>query len=125
MRLNFNYKECSILTISDLTKSRKTCELEKQNLLINLLTANVSHELATPLNCISSFAKLLIDILKDTPHQRFASMIANAASLMRFQVMDLLDRSLIEKNLFAPNLTATNLDKTINDVIEIMNGQAQ
>ena len=59
-KITFNNKDCSILTINDLTKSRKSEMLETRNNMLNLLTANVSHEMTTPLSCIISFSEMII-----------------------------------------------------------------
>jgi len=59
-RLTFNNKDCSILTINDLTKQRKAEMLETQNNMLNLLTANVTHEMTTPLSCIISFSETIV-----------------------------------------------------------------
>ena len=58
----FTYKnrDSFILNITDLTSVKRVNQLQNQNDLLNLMTANVSHEMDTPLNCIICLAEKII-----------------------------------------------------------------
>lgn len=102
----YGNKECFILSVNDLTSVKQVGTLKTQNNLLNLLTANVSHEMMTPLNCIIYFADILIEFFKtDKVHRQQVKMMKHGANMIKFQVKDLLDRSLLEKNLLTPNFT--------------------
>ena len=93
----FNNKECFILNVNDLTSLKQVSALKSENSLLNLLAANVSHEMMTPLNCIIYFADILIEFFRsDKLHQKQVKMIKHGANMLKFLVKDLLDRSLLE-----------------------------
>ncbi len=56
----YKNKESFILNITDLTSLKRVNHLQSQNDLLNLMTANVSHEMDTPLNCIICLADKII-----------------------------------------------------------------
>lgn len=51
-------------------------------------------------------------------------MIKHGANMLKFQVKDLLDRSLLENQIWEPNLTEHNLNSKIEEIVEIMKVQA-
>ena len=53
-------KDSFILNITDLTGLKRLDKLQNQNDLLNLMTANPSHEMNTPLNCIICLKDKLI-----------------------------------------------------------------
>jgi signal transduction histidine kinase len=77
----FNNKECFILSINDLTSLKQVSTLKTQNNLLNLLAANVSHEMMTPLNCIIYFSDQL---LQDKVHSKNVKMIKHGANMIKF-----------------------------------------
>jgi signal transduction histidine kinase len=117
----FNNKECFILSLNDIKSLKQVSALKTENNLLNLFTANVSHEMMTPLNCVIYFSDILIEFFKtDKVHRQQVKMIKHGANMIKFQVKDLLDRSLLEKNLLTPNFTTSNLNELIDETIEIM-----
>jgi len=56
----YKNKDSFILNITDLTNLKRVNQLQNQNDLLNLMTANVSHEIDTPLNCIICLAEKII-----------------------------------------------------------------
>lgn len=119
---NFIYKnkDSYILNITDLTSFKQVDQLKVQNNFLNLLTANVSHEMDSPLNCINVFAEKIILTSKNETHKSYASMMKNSASLIKFQVKTLLDRSLLENKMFTPNNGIHNIVNAIKQIIEMM-----
>jgi hypothetical protein len=59
--LMFKGKECQMLTIRDLTKLLSVEKIESENRFFNTLTATVTHEMMTPLNCIITFGRSLLN----------------------------------------------------------------
>jgi signal transduction histidine kinase len=60
-KLMFKGKECQMLTIRDLTKLLSVEKIESENRFFNTLTATVTHEMMTPLNCIITFGRSLLN----------------------------------------------------------------
>ena len=68
-----------------------------------MLNATVSHEMMTPLGCIISFADNLSESLRaDLPKFEKARTIFKTAKLLRMNLKDLLDRSLLENGRLEP-----------------------
>ena len=103
---NYNNKECFAFSITDLTSLKQVSKLRNKNSLLELLASNVSHEMMTPLNCMIYLAdKLVAFLIKDNEKSQIARLIKNSANMMKFQVKDLLDRSLLGNKALEPNYT--------------------
>jgi len=50
--MNFDDKECQILTIRDITAQHTLKEVQDENQVMHLMTSSVSHDLITPIKCI-------------------------------------------------------------------------
>ena len=116
----FKGKECQMLTIRDVSKLLSVEKIESENRFFNTLTSTVTHEMMTPLNCIITFGRSLLN----TQYQAKAKVIVNVAQLIKMNLKDLLDRSLIENGKLVPNFEKHNLHKLISQVVEIMQSQA-
>ena len=99
--------------------------MEQQNTLLTLLQSSVSHELLTPLKCITSFAQNLERDLKHSPMKKEAQLISLTAQLLQSQVKMNLDKSLIENGRFEPDINDSPVNRVIEDVILIMKDQAE
>jgi K+-sensing histidine kinase KdpD len=94
-----------MISFRDLTEQHKFEQIQNQNTYLNSLTANVSHEMMVPLSCIILFAVHLgITCQGDVESAKKAEMIEKSATILKLNVRDLLDRSLISKGRFEPNL---------------------
>jgi len=51
-------------------------------------------------------------------------MITNTASMMKFQVRDLLDHNLLERDLLVPHYEPTNLKEIVSHVVQLMESQS-
>ncbi len=94
-----------MLTFRDVTKLLKSEQLEKENIFYNRLTATVSHEMMTPLNCIITFARSLFG----TQFDKKAKQIVNVAQLVKMNLKDLLDRSQLENGKLVPYMESCSL----------------
>lgn len=74
-------------------------KIESENRFLNTLTSTVTHEMMTPLNCIITFGRSLLT----TKYKAKAKVIVNVAQLIKMNLKDLLDRSLIENGKLVPN----------------------
>ena len=75
----------------------------------------------TPLNCIISFAENLFSSVSNPAQKKKAQLIATTAKLLKHNMRDLLDRSLLELGKLDPNFEPKNLKDLMNEVVEIMN----
>ena len=99
-------------------------KLKNEHDLVKNLTATVSHEMMTPLNCISTFADCLGAQLKEPEHKKIAMTINRTSKLLKLNLRDLLDRNLLERGLLTPNLEAKCLKELLEEVLEMVNYQA-
>lgn len=86
--------------------------------------ANMSHEIRTPMNGILGMASLLSDTCLSDEQQDFLKTIQVSASSLLTIINDILDYSKIEANKLELELLNFDLQKTIGDVIELLNVQA-
>ena len=112
----FKGKQCQMLTIRDVSKLLSVEKIESENKFFNTLTSTVSHEMMTPLNCIITFGRSLLN----TKYHAKAKVIVNVAQLIKMNLKDLLDRSLIENGKLVPNFERHNLYQLISQVVEMM-----
>jgi K+-sensing histidine kinase KdpD len=84
------------------------------------MTANASHEMDTPLNCIICLADKIIDQTQSEELKRMAVLIKNSGSLIHFQVRSLLDRKLFQNNMLTINYGVHNLIEAIKRTITMM-----
>lgn len=99
-----------MLTIRDVDKLLSVEKIESENKFFNTLTSTVSHEMMTPLNCIITFGRSLLN----SQFQAKAKVIVNVAQLIKMNLKDLLDRSLIENGKLVPNYENHNLHQLIS-----------
>ena len=107
-----------MITIRDVTKLLQLKSIESENKFFNQLTATVTHEMMIPLNCIITFAR---SIAKQNSDQcARAKTIENVAVLLKMNLKDLLDRSLLQNGKLQANFEESSLYDMVNEVIMIM-----
>jgi nitrogen-specific signal transduction histidine kinase len=79
----FKGMQCNMLQITDLSQTALIEQIQQENQTINSLNATVTHEMMTPVNCISRFAQHLVDSVEDPSHQSKASLIYKTSSLLQ------------------------------------------
>lgn len=114
-KFTFNLEECMMLTIRDITFQQKLQEQRQLNEINKMLTATVSHELMTPLNCIDTFGTAIEKKLDPQRTRHYVSLIKKTAKLMKLSVRDLLDKSLIECGRFEAWLEWRNLQDVVKE----------
>lgn len=80
--LIYNNRQCFVLIFNDITNVKRLALMEYQNLKMQLRQSSVTHELITPLRCISSFSEELVSSLKDSSNKRIAELINNTSKLV-------------------------------------------
>ena len=63
----FNNDQCQIATFRDVTQLKRIAKMEAENDYLQFLNSNVSHEMITPLRCIISFTKSLMQEMTNSP----------------------------------------------------------
>ena len=79
----------------------------------------------TPLNCIVKFAEQLSGKLSQEDDRKFAKLIIQSGSLLKFQVKDLLDRSLLQNGQLELIETDGDVVATLKEIVDVMQLQAK
>ncbi len=117
-RINQNYKD----EMGDLAKSLNEMfmSLEKSEKLRRDLTANISHELATPLTNIYGYIEALADnVIKEKKEkERVFDLIKKESERLIILVRELKSLALLESDNFTPSLEEVEVNKLIADTLE-------
>ena len=114
-----------MVTIRDISHLER---LEKQSLalrILDLTTSSVTHEMITPLRAVSCLSQKLSNTLKDPNQQRCSLQIHSTTQIILSHVKLLLDRSMLDRDSFQPTLDKYPINKTITDIVEICQLQAE
>jgi light-regulated signal transduction histidine kinase (bacteriophytochrome) len=93
LRLIFDGKECNMVSIRDVTLFKDLRDTQNKNQYLNMLTATVTHELMSPINCIITFSKTIYSTLPNDIVKHSSKKIFDCATLMKMHVRSLLDRA--------------------------------
>jgi len=121
--LNFLSKNLQSALL-DLKKKNKKLEddIEKERQLDNMrkeFTANVSHELKTPIGIIEGYAEGLKDgIVSGEDAQMYLETIIDESKKMSVLVTNMLELSKLESGTTKPNLEAFNINRLITKVLK-------
>lgn len=88
-------------------------------------TANVSHEMKTPLQSISGYAELLKSgVVKDADVEQFSERIYTESQRMISLVEDVLELSHLDEGAIGMEFTLVDLQKVVSDVTESLKTEA-
>ena len=109
----------------DITALSKISKISENNKILTLLTSSVTHEMITPLKCIIQFTHNVLKLTTDLARKKDLELILSTAQLLLSQVKLLLDRNMLEKNIFTPNFEMHPFNATINNVVQMLQRQAE
>lgn len=120
-----------MVVIRDITSGIKYERLKLHSQLAEMLTATISHDMRTPLNAIISVSKNLItDLLKNSrpckkTWTKLLKIVFNSASLLNFQVNDLIDLFKIRTGKFKPVESIVNVHEIVMEIFEVFSIQTE
>lgn len=110
----------AVLVIMDVT------EKEQRDALRREFTANVSHELKTPLTSISGTAEIMTQgLVKAEDIQHFAENIYKEAQRLITLVGDIINLSKLEETDFEQQKELVDLSEIVEEVVETLHDEAQ
>lgn len=116
---NDNANVGGIIIMFDITEKEERENLRRE------FSANVSHELKTPLTSISGFAEIMKSgLVKDEDMKRFAGNIYNEARRMITLVGDVIKLSKFDEGGEATEITDVDMKAVIADNVERLNSVA-
>jgi signal transduction histidine kinase len=95
-------ENCLMLTFKDISHLQKLQEQQKRLEVIDAVTANVAHNMITPLKSISLLSRNIAQN-KGFDYEKDATLVYSTSQLLLSEVMLLLDRNKLEKDRFKPN----------------------
>ena len=78
----YNGKQCIVSIIRDITEVNKIAKLSAENKMLGLFTSSVTHEMITPLKCISEFGKSILNSTPTTHVANEAKLIVSTSKLL-------------------------------------------
>lgn len=110
-----------LLFLMDVTEQRKAQKIREE------FTANVSHELKTPLTSITGFAELLQSgmVKQEAEVEKFSSLIYTESRRLLSLIDDVMRLSQIEEGKAPAEQTPVNLSKVAADVCNELSAAAQ
>ena len=110
----------AVLIILDITEKEMHEKLRRE------FSANVSHELKTPLTSISGFAELMKNGLVDSEHiPEFAGDIYNEAQRLITLVNDIIHISMLDDSEYAAEKSLVNLNDIVGEVFVSLKDAAE
>lgn len=114
-----------MVTIRDMTDIHKLSETSRENQITKMLAATVTHEMMTPLNCIVTFVRSILAAKNAQQVSYFANLIERTTKMLRLNMRDLLDRSLLEVGTFKANLQPHTAHQVVFENVVMMRAQAK
>ena len=118
------------MTLKELTDSNGKLhaeieEKQRSEQLRKELTANISHELKTPLGIVKGFAEGLQDGVADDKRDRYLSHIVNETDRMNALIMDMLELSKFEVKAIQLTLRSVSITNLIQHVVDSFSHQLE
>lgn len=114
-KLFFESQKCVTITLNDITSMQKNASLKAKNKMLNTMQSSISHELLTPLRCISSITELMKEEHEyDKQLTENLETIESSVQFVLSQIKQKLDYALIDSGRFNLHLEPLRL---VQDVI--------
>ena len=109
-----------VILMFDVTSTSRSEKLRRE------FSANVSHELKTPLTSINGYAQLISSgIAKESDIPEFASKIAKESSRLMMLIEDIMRLSKLDENSLPAETTIFSVKENVNDIITSLSKKAQ
>lgn len=119
-----------MIALRDVSAGVKYERLKLHSQLADMLTATISHDMRTPLNAIISVSKTLIHDIQQQHGTfnkrkctRFLQIVFNSATLLDFQVNDLIDLFKIRTQKFKSYNSIANPNEIVKEIFEVFSIQ--
>lgn len=119
----WEHEDCCIAILKDVTNIFALERSEAENKGKAEVMKSVSHELRTPVNGITLMVDKLLTKVPDRYHKKL-SYIKICASLLKFQISDIIDYTKLTTGNFIINSTKCQIKKHLQECIEYVKVQA-
>jgi two-component system phosphate regulon sensor histidine kinase PhoR len=110
----------AVIVILDVTEKEEREKLRRE------FTANVSHELKTPLTSISGFAEIIKNkIARPEDIERFANNIYEESQRLMALIGDIIKLSQLDENIMQDEMEYLDLFDIVNEVVQRLKTQAE
>ena len=124
-KIRWNEKDCLLVLLSDITKSKKIIELKNLDKHKNELLASVSHDLRTPLNGVIGMINATMGEVRDDKLKDFLLVALRSANLLDFLIKDILDFSQMSYKQLRLNIEEFDMKTVVQEVFSLMKFQAR
>jgi signal transduction histidine kinase len=100
--MHFNGEESILIFLQDISYIQQLRERETKDRLTTMYSANVSHEMRTPLSTCINFTDLLLTTIQNPVQRKHLEIIKFSSVMMLNNVNDTLDNAQIERGTFTP-----------------------
>jgi K+-sensing histidine kinase KdpD len=123
----YQNQQCQVLMLKDINKSVQNHRLKREKEMANFLCQSISHEMITPLRCITDIVGQVIDNLGNESSEIYSlKIISNTAQILLSFIKTNMDEVLLEANKFTPVFEQYSLiEEVIKPSIDIFIVQAQ
>lgn len=123
-QIHFNGEESTLFFLEDISVIYLMRERETRDRLTTMYSANVSHEMRTPLSTCINFTDLLLTNEQNPVRRKHLEIIKFSSVMMLNNVSDTLDNAQIARGTFTRKDVRCNLRSTIQDVSRVIEMQA-
>lgn len=124
-KIRWNDKNCLLVMLSDISKTKKIIELKNLDKHKNQLLASISHDLRTPLNGVIGMINATLSELKEDKLRDFLKLALRSANLLDFLIKDILDFSQMSYKQLRLNIEYFDVKVVIQEVFSLMKFQAR
>ena len=124
-KIKWNDKDCLLVLLSDITKSKKIIELKNLDRHKNELLASISHDLRTPLNGVIGMINATMSEVSDDRLKDFLKIALRSANLLDFLIKDILDFSQMSYKQLRLNIEEFDIKGVIQEVFSLMKFQSR
>jgi len=123
-KFHYNQRDALLVYMQNTTSAFKLQEMEAQDRLTTMYSANVSHEMRTPLSTSINFTDLLLSQEKDNTKRKHLEIIKFSSILMLNNVNDTLDHAQIQRGTFQQKPVRCDVKQTVHEVVKVVEMQA-
>lgn len=119
INIQFENQPCKLILFKNWTsyyRFQLSKQAKKQQ---EMISANVSHEMRTPINAILTMLESLMLTIENVDQRRMCQIIKNSAKLLMYLVNDMLDVYMIKTGKFQKIIEEFHLRDEVLDVYEM------
>jgi putative exporter of polyketide antibiotics len=107
--LIFNFRNCIVVTLTEVSELINLIKAQSRNRLENLLTLNISRQMMSPIQSIVQMATNSQSLNRISALKNNMELIVYTAQIVYFQMQENLDRCYLDSGTYQPDLRSVVL----------------